>query len=225
MQTKITGLFIALLLAISSLAVAQTISDQLSRSSYAAGMILATELNNMGLSDIDQEAFVKGFQDKMSEMPTQVNEEEAFSLFQQMIMEARMKQDAQNKAAGEDFLAQNSRKEGVITLSSGLQYQVLQKGEGASPTLADEVKTHYHGTLIDGTVFDSSVERGEPISFPLNGVIQGWQEALQLMKVGDKFRIFVPEHLAYGEQEAGPHIKPYSALIFEIELLGINVKE
>lgn len=222
MQTKITGLIIALLLAVSSLAVAQTLSEQLSRSSYAAGMVIADELKNIGVSNMDQEAFVRGFLDKMAGRVPQVEEGEALTLFQQMIMEGKAAEDAKNKEAGEAFLAENAQKEGVISLPSGLQYQVLQKGSGASPTLEDEVRTHYHGTLIDGKVFDSSVERGEPVSFPVNGVIQGWQEVLQLMKVGDKFKVFLPYQLAYGEQQPGPDIKAYSALIFEIELLGIN---
>jgi FKBP-type peptidyl-prolyl cis-trans isomerase FklB len=225
MQTKITGLIIALLLAVSSLAVAQSISEQLSRSSYSAGMVIADELNNMGLGQMDQDAFVKGFLDKMAGRTPQVSEEEALTLFQQLIQETKDAENLKNKAAGEAFLAANVGKPGVIALPSGLQYIVLQKGEGPSPKLEDNITAHYHGTLIDGTVFDSSIERGEPISFPLNGVIQGWQEIVQLMKVGDKFKVFIPQNLAYGEQQAGQVIKPYSAIIFEIELLGINQPE
>jgi FKBP-type peptidyl-prolyl cis-trans isomerase FklB len=225
MQTKITGLIIALLLAVSSLAVAQSISEQLSRSSYSAGMVIADELNNMGLGHMDQDAFVKGFLDKMAGRTPQVSEEEALTLFQQLIQETKDAENLKNKAAGEAFLAANVGKPGVIALPSGLQYIVLQKGEGPSPKLEDNITAHYHGTLIDGTVFDSSIERGEPISFPLNGVIQGWQEIVQLMKVGDKFKVFIPQNLAYGEQQAGQVIKPYSAIIFEIELLGINQPE
>ena len=124
--------------------------------------------------------------------------------------------------AGEAFLAENAKKEGVKTTASGLQYKVLKSGTGASPKLADTVKVHYHGTLIDGTVFDSSVQRGEPISFPVGGVIPGWVEALQLMKVGDKWQLFIPARLAYGERSPGPQIPPNSVLIFEVELLGIE---
>jgi FKBP-type peptidyl-prolyl cis-trans isomerase FklB len=124
--------------------------------------------------------------------------------------------------AGESFLAENAKKEGVKTTASGLQYKVIKSGTGASPRLADTVKVHYHGTLIDGTVFDSSVERGEPISFPVGGVIAGWVEALQLMKVGDKWQLFIPAKLAYGEQSPSPKIAPNSTLLFEVELLGIE---
>ena len=127
-----------------------------------------------------------------------------------------------NPASGEVFLAQNAKKEGVVTTASGLQYKVIQSGTGESPKLTDGVKVHYHGTLIDGTVFDSSVQRGQPISFPVNGVIPGWVEALQLMKVGDKWQLFIPARLAYGNQSPGAGIPPNSVLIFEVELLGIE---
>ena len=124
--------------------------------------------------------------------------------------------------AGTTFLAENAKKEGVKTTASGLQYKVIKSGTGESPTLSDTVKVHYHGTLIDGTVFDSSVQRGEPISFPVGGVIPGWVEALQLMKVGDKWQLVIPAKLAYGEQSPSPAIPPNSVLIFEVELLGIE---
>ena len=124
--------------------------------------------------------------------------------------------------AGAKFLAENAKKEGVTTLDSGLQYEVLAEGNGPSPKATDQVTTHYHGQLIDGTVFDSSVERGQPATFPVNGVIKGWVEALQLMNVGSKWRLFVPHNLAYGDQAAGPTIKPFSTLIFDVELLSIN---
>jgi FKBP-type peptidyl-prolyl cis-trans isomerase FklB len=124
--------------------------------------------------------------------------------------------------AGETFLAENAKKEGVKTTASGLQYKVIKSGTGESPKLTDTVKVHYHGTLINGTVFDSSVQRGQPISFPVGGVIQGWVEALQLMKVGDKWQLFIPARLAYGNQSPGAGIPPNSVLIFEVELLGIE---
>jgi FKBP-type peptidyl-prolyl cis-trans isomerase FklB len=123
---------------------------------------------------------------------------------------------------GEIFLAENAKKEGVKTTASGLQYKVIKSGAGESPKPTDTVKVHYHGTLIDGTVFDSSVQRGEPISFPVGGVIPGWVEALQLMKVGDKWQLFIPSRLAYGAQSPSPLIGPNSTLIFEVELLGIE---
>ena len=123
---------------------------------------------------------------------------------------------------GAVFLAENAKKEGVTTTSSGLQYKVLQSGTGESPKLTDTVKVHYQGTLIDGTVFDSSIQRGQPVSFPVNRVIPGWIEALQLMKVGDKWQLFVPAELAYGDRSPGPTIPPKSVLIFEVDLLGIE---
>jgi FKBP-type peptidyl-prolyl cis-trans isomerase FklB len=123
---------------------------------------------------------------------------------------------------GKKFLADNSKRENVITLPSGLQYEIIKAGEGPKPNLEDKVTTHYHGTLIDGTVFDSSVDRGEPASFPVNGVIKGWTEALQLMPVGSKWKLFVPYDLAYGERGTGPQIGPYTTLIFEVELISIN---
>ena len=124
-------------------------------------------------------------------------------------------------AEGEAFLAQNAQRDGIQVTASGLQYEVITQGSGAIPSSTSKVKTHYHGTLIDGTVFDSSVERGQPIDFPVTGVIAGWTEALQLMPVGSKWRLFIPYNLAYGERGAGGSIKPFAALVFEVELLDI----
>ncbi len=132
-----------------------------------------------------------------------------------------MKDGEAAKKAGEDFLAANAKKPGVKVLPSGLQYKVLKSGNGPSPKATDTVKTHYHGTFINGKVFDSSVERGEPVEFPVNGVIKGWTEALQLMKVGDKWQLFIPSDLAYGPDGQGP-IPPNSVLVFDVELLGIS---
>jgi FKBP-type peptidyl-prolyl cis-trans isomerase FklB len=123
---------------------------------------------------------------------------------------------------GAIFLAANAKKDGVTTTASGLQYKVVKSGTGASPKLSDTVSVHYQGTLIDGTIFDSSIQRGQPISFPVGGVIQGWVEALQLMKVGDKWQLFIPANLAYGDHSPTPAIPPNSVLIFEVELLGIE---
>ena len=127
-----------------------------------------------------------------------------------------------NLNAGEQFLEDNKQKPGVTTLPSGLQYEVITEGTGPKPTGTSKVTCHYHGTLIDGTVFDSSVKRGQPATFPLNMVIKGWTEALQLMPVGSKWRLFLPPHLAYGNRQTGAHIGPNSTLIFEVELLGIS---
>ena len=129
---------------------------------------------------------------------------------------------AANLKEGQDFLATNKQKEGVVELPSGLQYEILKEGDGPKPKETDKVLCHYHGTLINGTNFDSSVQRGQPIAFPLNQVIKGWTEGVQLMGVGSKWRFFIPPHLGYGDRQVGPTIGPNSTLIFDVELLGIN---
>jgi FKBP-type peptidyl-prolyl cis-trans isomerase len=144
-------------------------------------------------------------------------------MFSEYMSQMKAKEAEVKAKAGKDFLEANKKKPGIITTASGLQYEVMTKGPGgAKPKATDKVKVHYHGTMIDGTIFDSSVQRGEPISFGLNQVIKGWTEGLQLMEIGDKFRFYLPFDLAYGDRGAGPVIGPYSTLIFEVELLGIN---
>jgi len=138
------------------------------------------------------------------------------------IFHSKEEKAAANLKAGEDFLEANKQRPGVVALPSGLQYEVLVEGSGPKPTETDSVNCHYHGTLIDGTVFDSSVQRGRPISFGLNMVIKGWAEGVQLMPVGSKWRFFIPSHLAYGERQLSKEIGPNSTLIFEVELLGID---
>jgi FKBP-type peptidyl-prolyl cis-trans isomerase FklB len=138
------------------------------------------------------------------------------------LFQAKNEKSAANLQAGQDFLEANRQKPGIVTLPSGLQYEVITEGAGAKPSVADKVTCHYHGTLIDGTVFDSSVTRGQPATFPLNMVIKGWTEGLQLMPQGSKWRFFIPPHLGYGERQTGAHIGPNSTLIFEVELLGIS---
>ena len=219
---KVLGLIFALLLTLSSLGLAQNLSEKMEKLSYSTGVIIANELKNQGIDAVDYEAFMAGLKGVLDGTELKISEQESQEIFQQWMMDLRAKKGAVVKEMGEKFLEENAKNEGVITLPSGLQYQVITEGDGASPSPTDKVKTHYHGTLVDGTVFDSSVERGEPISFPVNGVIQAWQEILPMMKVGSKYKIFSPYQLAYGDRGAGPVIKPYSALIFEIELLGIN---
>ena len=190
--------------------------------SYALGYRIAQSLKGQGLQDVNVAMFNKG-------MAAGVN---AKALIPDSLLDICIKnyQDkmstekiAINRAAGAAFLAENAKRPGVVRLSNGLQYEVIVAGtDTAKPTLKNTVKCHYHGTLITGEVFDSSVQRGEPISFPLNGVIKGWQEALQLMTVGSKWKLFIPSELAYGERSAGPVIGPGSTLIFEVELLGIQ---
>ncbi|MDP6466756.1 MAG: FKBP-type peptidyl-prolyl cis-trans isomerase [Pirellulaceae bacterium] len=198
------------------------------KASYAIGLSIGKSLKADGL-EVDITTLAAGLRASLEGKEAKLNAtqiREAIGSFQQEMQAkvvARKKvQGEKNKADGKAFLAKNGKKDGVITLASGLQYQVLKKGNGKRPTKADRVKTHYHGTLLDGTVFDSSVERKEPISFGVTGVIAGWTEALQLMQVGDKWRLFVPSDLAYAERGAGADIGPHATLIFEVELLGIE---
>lgn len=195
--------------------------------SYMMGMDIGTFLKEVP-REIDFEIFTRGVKDVYNGEQTLLTQEEAEQIKQafvkEMQTEAILKMNEikeKNKKDGEMFLAENKNKEGVITTASGLQYIVLTKGTGLSPKIDDKVKVHYAGILIDGTEFDSSYKRGEPVTFPLNGVIAGWGEALQLMKVGGKNRLFIPSQLAYGEQGSGP-IGSNSVLIFEVELLGIE---
>ena len=196
------------------------------KTSYAIGLDIATSLKRQDL-DLDAKALATGISDGLAGKPALTEEQQKavlLDLDKSLRAKAEEKQKAaaeKNLKAGETYLAANAKKDGVKTTASGLQYKVIKTGAGASPKTTDTVKVHYHGTLIDGTVFDSSVQRGEPVTFPVNGVIPGWTEALKLMKVGDKWQLFIPAKLAYGEQGPGP-IGPNSALIFEVELLGIE---
>lgn len=192
--------------------------------SYIIGRDMAANFQKQGI-EIEAEAFVQGMQEAMAGKPSALSQAEvqqAMMALQQSIGQKQQGKGADNKIAGEEFLAQNKNNEGVKTLPSGLQYQILQPGKGKSPSKTDKVTTHYHGTLIDGTVFDSSYERGQPATFPVNGVIAGWTEALQLMQEGAKWRLFIPSDLAYGARGAGSDIGPNSALIFDVELISVN---
>ncbi len=189
--------------------------------SYALGMNIAQNLAHSGLEEVSIEDFTKGLTAIIKNEEPAMSVQEANELLQQFFSELEKKKFEANIEEGKNFLAENSKKEGVVTLASGLQYEVVTQGEGATPKATDTVRCHYHGTLIDGTIFDSSVQRGEPAEFPVNGVIQGWVEALQLMKEGDKWRLFVPSNLAYGERGAGGAIGPHTTLIFEVELISI----
>src|SRR5690554_826308 len=189
--------------------------------SYALGMNIAQNLANSGLKELNFGAFTKGIRAVMENTTPELDVEKANNILQQFFLELEKKKFQANIEEGELFLEENSKRTEVTTLVSGLQYEIIQKGEGATPASTDKVKCHYHGTLVDGTVFDSSVQRGEPAEFPVNGVIQGWVEALQLMQVGSKWRLYVPSNLAYGERGAGGVIGPHATLIFEVELLAI----
>ena len=192
------------------------------KASYGLGVVLANNIKSQNPDSIDMEALFKGFYDKYKGNTTLMNDQECMQAVQKSMSEAAMRKNAGAKKAGEDFLAQNKTKAGVITTASGLQYKVLKAGSGKTPTASSEVTVHYAGKLIDGTTFDSSIERNEPATFPVNGVIQGWIEALQLMKEGDKWELYIPSQLGYGERGAGQQIPPFSTLIFEVELIKVN---
>lgn len=197
------------------------LSGELENFSYALGMSIAGNLIQTGVKTVHPELFLNGFKDVFKGEKTMIHPEEANAILEEFIGNLNQNKGAGNLEEGRKFLAENKKKQGVVELPSGLQFIVLTEGEGEIPTLNDQVKCHYHGTLIDGTVFDSSVERGQPAVFPVNGVIQGWVEALQLMSTGSKWRLFIPSELAYGSNGAGGVIGPNSALIFDVELLKI----
>lgn len=190
--------------------------------SYALGVNIGLSLKPQGVDEVDVQKLVSGINDVVSGAELQMKQEEVHSILRNHFdqLQARMAEKSLKVQAA--YFSENGKMDGVITLESGLQYQVLKAGDGAKPTLTSEVTTHYHGTTIDGNVFDSSVERGEPACFPVNRVIAGWTEALQLMSIGSKWKLFVPSNLAYGEQGAGAKIPPHTPLIFEVELLEIN---
>ena len=192
--------------------------------SYIIGRDMAGNLKKQGI-DVNPDAFIKGMKEAIEGKPSALSQAEVQEAMMELQQEMGAKQGAagaENQKAGEAFLAENKNKEGVKILPSGLQYEVLNEGTGKSPSASDKVTTHYHGTLIDGTVFDSSYERGQPATFPVNGVIAGWTEALQLMKEGAKWRLYIPSALAYGSQGAGDVIGPNAALIFDVELISVN---
>jgi len=205
------------------------LTTELDSVSYSLGLNMAMSFEKE-FSEINYNQFVNGLNDyNDSEIKNMINESEVQQVIQNYFMKKQQHVQEKEKETlapkikeGEDFLATNSKRKNVTTTESGLQYEVIVQGNGPKPALTDEVETHYHGTLIDGTVFDSSVDRGESISFPVNGVIPGWTEALQLMPVGSKWKLYIPYQLAYGERGAGQMIGPYSTLVFEVELIGIK---
>ena len=190
--------------------------------SYSIGINIANNLKSSGVDTINADAVAAAINDVLVGNDTTIDITKANEIINTFFQGAAERKAKADRKEGVDFLAANSKKEGVITLPSGLQYKVVKMGEGPKPTPSDKVTTHYHGTTIDGKVFDSSVDRGTPASFPVGGVIQGWQEALVLMPVGSKWVLYIPENLAYGERGAGNDIGPYSTLIFEIELIKIG---
>lgn len=191
------------------------------RLSYSLGLSIASSLLSSGIEDMNVSAFAAALTDAYSGATPAIAPDEAERIIQQHLRELQSRKGAAAREAGQKFLAENAKKEGVTTLPSGLQYKIITPGTGALPQLKDTVRCHYEGRLVDGTVFDSSIRRGTPAEFPVSGVIAGWVEALQLMPVGSKWQLYIPSGLAYGEHGAGSSIGPDETLIFDIELLGI----
>ncbi|MCI6075435.1 MAG: FKBP-type peptidyl-prolyl cis-trans isomerase [Prevotella sp.] len=187
---------------------------------YALGTSIGMQLRQMGAEELDINEFATGVGDALADK-TAMEPAEIQAVINEFFNRKTEEQSRKAKSAGEDFLAANAKKEGVVTLPSGLQYQVLREGNGKRPKATDQVRCHYEGTLINGTVFDSSYKRGEPAVFGLNQVIKGWTEGVQLMQEGAKYRFFIPYDLAYGERGAGQQIPPFAALIFDVELIEV----
>ena len=189
--------------------------------SYAIGLGIGQNLLSMGAQGINVEDFAQAIADVLNRKETAISHNEAHDIVNQYFAELEAKMNAENIEKGKAFLAENAKREGVVTLPSGLQYEVITEGTGIKPSANDQVKCHYEGTLIDGTLFDSSVKRGQPAVFGVSQVIKGWVEALQLMPEGSKWKLYIPSELGYGSQQAGEMIPPYSTLIFEVELIKV----
>ena len=221
--------FLSLLITILSLSTASVwaaaeLNTEKQKLSYALGAYFSQGISQQGV-DMDIPAFLQAVEDVLNKAQLKLSDEELQAVLtqdQEKLANERNASANNNKAAGENFLAENGKKEGVVTLPNGMQYKVLKEGSGPKPKSDSEVQVHYHGTHINGQVFDSSYDRGEPISLSLTQVIKGWQEALPLMSVGSKYQFYIPAELAYGERRAGTSIGPNEALVFDIELLGIN---
>jgi len=196
--------------------------NELEKLSYSLGANVGASLKAQGITNLDMEVFMEALNDQVVIGDLKMSQEEMDAFLQDFFGKKQAEQAQKAGAEGQQFLAENAKKEGVTVTESGLQYEVMHEGTGEKPKATDNVTTHYHGTLISGQVFDSSVERGEPATFPVNGVIPGWVEALQLMPTGSKWKLFVPSDLAYGDRGAGQAIGPHTTLIFEVELIGIN---
>lgn len=200
------------------------LSNAADSTSYAIGLSIGTNLKKDGLNELNLDIMKKGMADVMKgdSLPFDMNT--AQTVIQSYLGDKQKRKAEENLEAGKKFLEENKKKAGVVTTASGLQYQVLKEGNGPKPSATDTITVHYHGTLIDGTVFDSSVDRGQPSEIPLTVVIQGWVEAAQLMSVGSKYKLFIPAELAYGDRQKGPVIGPNSTLIFDLELISIKGK-
>lgn len=199
-----------------------TLTDENKKVSYGLGVLMASNVKMQGADSLDIEALSVAFRDVYQGKTLKIAQEEAMTVVQRYMQACMEKKTTLLKGEGEAFLAANKTKEGVVTTASGLQYKVVAAGKGKTPLASDQVTVHYTGKLLDGTVFDSSVERGQPASFGVGQVIPGWTEALQLMHEGDKWLLYIPYALAYGERGAGGQIPPYATLVFEVELIKVN---
>ena len=200
----------------------QVLKTSIDSFSYALGIDYAKSLEEAKINNVNFKIFEKAYTDVTEGNETLIKEEDVKQVINDYFVNLQKIIEKENLEKGKSFLAENKNKEGIVELPSGLQYKIIKEGEGPKPALDDKVLCHYHGTLLDGTVFDSSVERGEPIEFPLKGVIKGWTEALQLMNTGSKWILYIPSDLAYGERGAGGVIGPNETLIFEVELISIS---
>ena len=219
---QLLTLIFSINLSIKSTMSAQKLTNEIDSLSYSLGVNIGENLKTQ-FPDINLKNFELAIKDVLdNQKEPKMSGADAQKVIQNYFQKQQAKASESVIEEGKKFLTENSKKDEVITLESGLQYKIIKSGEGAKPTINDQVTTHYHGTLLDGTVFDSSVERGQPATFPVSGVIKGWTEALQLMTVGSKWKLFVPYDLAYGERGAGPKIGPYTTLIFEVELISID---
>ncbi|MDA8714532.1 FKBP-type peptidyl-prolyl cis-trans isomerase [Flavobacteriales bacterium] len=198
------------------------LKTELDSVSYGIGVNIGKSLASQGMEALNTDAIAQAMSDVLGGSELKMTEEECMQIVTGYMQAAEAQKSQGVIEAGKKFLEENGKRSSVVTLSSGLQYEIMTEGNGPKPVATDKVKTHYHGTLLNGDVFDSSVDRGEPISFPVNGVIKGWTEALQLMPVGSKWKLFIPYDLAYGERGAGAQIGPFSTLIFEVELIDIE---
>jgi FKBP-type peptidyl-prolyl cis-trans isomerase FklB len=220
--TKVTAVLVALFLSVSSISIAQEITNKIDSVSYSVGVLFAKNIKQQGVKELNSQVVAKAIDDYMNGVTHVIPEGECEKMYMNYMKGVKAKRSQGAKIAGQDYLAKNKKKLGVMVTETGLQYEILTEGTGLKPTTKDKVKVHYHGTNIDGSVFDSSVDRGEPISFGVTGVIRGWTEALQMMKVGGKWRLTIPSELAYGARGAGAKIAPHAVLVFDVELLGIE---